>query len=112
MDEIKAPVAAALRSGRSLKDRAQEHDPTRLLSTSSPVPLPALRSYDAIEVIIEFAGCMTNAFFGPRLRATSTRMRSIISAAEHAPFGRKTSAEQARSKALTVPETIIAGRQG
>ena len=39
-------------------------------------------------------------------------MRSIISAGEQAPLGRKTSAQQARSKALTVPETIIAGRPG
>lgn len=52
------------------------------------------------------------AFLGPRLRATRTRMRSIISAAEDAPFGRKTSACMARSKALTVPETIIEGRPG
>jgi hypothetical protein len=50
--------------------------------------------YDATEVsIAAFAGCKTNAFFGPRLRATRTRIRSIISAAEHAPLGRKTSAE-------------------
>jgi hypothetical protein len=52
------------------------------------------------------------AFLGPRLRATRTRIRSIISAGEEAPFGRKTSAWRARSKALTVPETIMAGKPG
>src|ERR1700722_7284089 len=52
------------------------------------------------------------AFLGPRLRATRTRILSIISAGEEAPFGRKTSAWRARSKALTVPETIIAGKPG
>src|SRR5580704_16509790 len=60
-------------------------------------------------------GCETvgaMAFLGPRLRATRTRMRSIISAGEQAPLGRKTSAWRARSKALTVPDTIIAGRPG
>src|SRR5579871_6826944 len=38
-----------------------------------------------------------DAFFGPRLRATSTRTRSSSSAAVAAPFGRKTSARPARS---------------
>ena len=51
-------------------------------------------------------------FLGPRLRATRTRMRSSNSTGELAPLGRKASAASARSKLVTVPETMSVGSVG
>ena len=79
-------------------------------SNDSPSQRVQLATATCCCVITGAEGC--TCFLGPRLRATRIRTRSRISAGVLAPLGRNASAEAARSKLVTVPETRSAGRKG
>lgn len=74
----------------SVDDRAEVQFHHRITDTYSRA---RLQPYTATGT----AATGTTCFFGPRFRATSTRIRSSISAALHEPLGRNASAALARS---------------